>query len=101
MTENTATARPATAVSRTAASQDELTTRGNLHALGAALGTGFPIAATLIGLSLARRNRDWSPARRSLLWGAGLAWVGFLVFASSMVVMFPNDGTFGPDVLIG
>ena len=82
------------------ASQDELTTHGNLHALGAALGTAFPIAAALIGLSLAR-NRAWSPARRSLLWAASLAWIGFLVFTLSMVVMFPDDGTFGPDVLIG
>ena len=82
------------------ASRDELTTHGNLHGLGAALGTGFPIAATLIGLSLAR-NRAWSTARQSLLWAAGLAWIGFLVFALSMFVMFPDDGTFGPDVLIG
>ena len=82
------------------ASQDKLTTHGNLHALGAALGTGFPIAATLIGLSLAR-NQAWSPARRLLLWAAGLTWIGFLVFALSMAVMFPDDGTFGPDVLIG
>ena len=82
------------------ASRDELTTHGNLHGLGAALGAGFPIAATLIGWSLAR-NQAWSPARRSLLWAAGLSWIGFLVFALSMVVMFPDDGTFGPDVLIG
>jgi hypothetical protein len=82
------------------ASRDELTTHGNLHGLGAALGTGFPIAATLIGLSLAR-NEAWSPARRSLLWAAGLTWIGFLVFALSMAIMFPDDGTFGPDVLIG
>jgi hypothetical protein len=82
------------------ASQDELTTHGNLHALGAALGTGFPIAATLIGWSLAS-NQAWSSARRSLVWSAGLAWIGFLVFALSMVVMVPDDGTFGPDVLIG
>lgn len=82
------------------ASRDELTTHGNLHGLGAALGTGFPIAAALIGWSLAR-NQAWSSARRSLLWSAGLAWIGFLVFALSMAVMFPDDGTFGPDVLIG
>lgn len=80
--------------------RDELTTHGNLHGLGAALGTGFPIAATLIGWSLAR-NRAWSPVRQLLVWAAGLAWIGFLVFALSMVVMFPDDGTFGPDVLIG
>jgi len=82
------------------ASHDELTIHGNLHGLGAALGTGFPIAAALIGWCLAR-NQAWSSARRSLLWSAGLAWIGFLVFALSMAVMFPDDGTFGPDVLIG
>jgi hypothetical protein len=82
------------------ASHNELTTHGTLHGLGAALGTGFPIAAALIGWSLAR-NQTWSSARRSLIWAAGLAWIGFLVFALSMIVMFPDDGTFGPDVLIG
>jgi hypothetical protein len=82
------------------ASQDELTTHGNLHALGAALGTGFPIAAALINRGLAR-NPAWYPARRSLLWSSGLAWIGFLVFVLSMAIMFPTDGTFGPDVLIG
>jgi hypothetical protein len=82
------------------ASRDELTTHGTLHGLGAALGTGFPIAAALVGWSLAR-NEAWSSARRSLLWAGGLAWIGFLAFALSMVVMFPDDGTFGPHVLIG
>jgi hypothetical protein len=82
------------------ASHNELTTHGNIHGLGAALGTGFPIAAALIGWSLSR-NRAWTSARRSLLLSAGLAWIGFLVFTLSMVVMFPDDGTFGPDVLIG
>jgi hypothetical protein len=82
------------------ASRDKLTTHGTLHGLGAALGIGFPIAAALVGWSLAR-NEAWSSARRSLLWAGGLAWIGFLVFALSMVVMFPDDGTFGPHVLIG
>ncbi len=83
------------------ASQDELTTQGNLHGLGALLGIpGFPIAATLIGLSLAR-NRAWSSARRSLLWTVGLVRISLLVFVLSLAVMFPDDGTFGPDVLIG
>ncbi|CAA9335939.1 MAG: hypothetical protein AVDCRST_MAG93-6415, partial [uncultured Chloroflexia bacterium] len=82
------------------ASQDELTMHGNLHGLGAALGTGFPVAATLIGWSLAR-NQAWFPARRSLLWSAALTWIGVLVFSLSMAIMFPDYGTFGPDVLIG
>jgi hypothetical protein len=82
------------------ASTDELTTHGNLHALGAALSTGFPIAAALISRSLAR-NRAWSQAQRSLLWSAVVVWIGFLAFALSMAVMFPEDGKFGPDALIG
>jgi hypothetical protein len=84
------------------ASQDELTTHGTLHGLGSVLGIpGFPIAATLISLSLAR-NPAWSPARRSLLWTAGLTWISLLVFALSVAVMLPqSQGRFGPDVLIG
>src|SRR5215213_558078 len=54
------------------ASQDELTTHGNLHGLAALLGIpSFPIAAALISWSLAR-NQAWSPARRPLLWTVGL-----------------------------
>ncbi len=84
------------------ASQNELTTHGTLHGLGSLLGIpGFPIAATLIGLSLAR-NPAWSPARRALLWTAGLNWISLLVFVVIVAVMLPQSGgEFGPDVLIG
>ena len=84
------------------ASQDELTTHGNLHGLGALLGIpGFPIAATLISRSLAR-DRAWSPARRSLLWATALTWIGLLVFVLSVALMLPrSNGEFGPDVLVG
>ena len=84
------------------ASQDELTTHGTLHGLGSALGIpGFRIAATLIGLSLAG-NSAWSPARRSLLWTAGLNWISLLVFVVFVAVMLPKSGgEFGPEVLIG
>ncbi len=84
------------------ASQDELTTHGNLHALGSALGIpGFPIAATLISLSLAH-NPAWSPARQRLLWTVGLIWISLVVFVVFVAVMLPqNGGEFGPDVLIG
>jgi hypothetical protein len=84
------------------ASQDELTTHGNLHGVGALLGIPtFPIAATLISLSLAR-NPAWSSVRRSLLWTAGLTWISLLVFALTVAVMLPqSEGGFGPDVLIG
>jgi uncharacterized protein DUF998 len=84
------------------ASREELTTHGNLHGVGALLGIPtFPIAATLISLSLAR-NPAWSSARRSLLWTAGLTWISLLVFALTVAVMLPqSQGGFGPDVLIG
>jgi hypothetical protein len=84
------------------ASRSELTTHGNLHGLGALLGIpSFPVAATLISLSLAR-DQGWSAARRSLLWMAALTWIGLLVFISSVAIMLPRgNGEFGPDVLIG
>jgi Protein of unknown function (DUF998) len=82
------------------ADSGELTTHGKLHALGTFLGAGFPIAAALISRSLTR-NGGLSRAGRSLVWSAILAWIGFLAFVLTNVVMFPEDGTFGPDVLIG
>lgn len=84
------------------ASQDELTTHGNLHGLGALLGIpSFPIAATLISRSLAR-NQTWSPARHPVLWAVVLVWISLLVFILSVAVMLPqNGGQFGPEVLIG
>ena len=84
------------------ASQGELTTHGTLHGVGGLLGIPtFPIAATLISLSLVR-NRAWFPARRALQWMVGLVWIGILAFALSMAVMLPqSEGGFGPEVLIG
>jgi Protein of unknown function (DUF998) len=86
----------------TTASQDELTTRGNLHGLGTLLGIpGFTVAATLISRSLARNPR-WYEVRRSLFWTAALTWIGLLAFILSVALLLPqNGGDFGPDVLIG
>ena len=81
------------------ATADQLTMHGNLHGVGALIGIPtFPVAATLISRALAR-NQAWSSARRSLLWAAGLTWVGLVGFAVSMAIMF--RGSFNPDVLIG
>jgi hypothetical protein len=76
------------------------TTRGRLHELGAML-DGVPVAALLISSSLAR-NRAWIPARRTLLWTAGLPLLGLVVFIASLALMLPPPGqAFGPEVLVG
>lgn len=84
------------------ASQDELTTHGNLHAVGAFLGIpGFPIAALLVSRGLLR-NTAWSPVRRTLLWTAALNWVALAALVLTLAVLLPqNEGKLGPDVLIG
>ena len=63
----------------------------------------FPFAALLINLSLARSNETWTPARRILLWTAGLPLFGFLAFAVySAIFVFPlGPGAYGPGVNIG
>ena len=90
------------AIDPIAASKDELTTHGNLHALASMIGVpGLPVAAVLISRGLAR-NRAWSSARRSLLWSANLTWISVLLIVLTLAVMLPQaGGKFGPDVLIG
>jgi len=84
-------------------SKDELTTHGHLHALSAMVGIpGFPIAALLISLSLARRNQASSAVRRSLIWSALLTWVSVTAMFVYMAVALPNHGgKFGPGLLTG
>lgn len=82
------------------ASENGATTHGTLHGVGNVIGTlAIPIAAVLLTRSL-RRNPGWSPARRPLLWAAGIALTGFLVFELSFAVMVPGH-ELGPDVRIG
>jgi hypothetical protein len=90
------------AIDPIAASKDELTTHGNLHALASMIGVpGLPVAAVLISRGLAR-NQAWSSARRSLLWSANLTWISVLLIVLTLAVMLPQaGGKFGPDVLIG
>ena len=82
--------------------KEQLTTHGNLHALASMVGIpGFPIAAVLISLSLAR-TQAWSSARRSLLWTAHLTWISLLLmFAALFIMLGRTKGKFGPQVLIG
>ena len=79
----------------------ELTTHGNLHAVGAFLGIpGFPVAALLVSRSLLR-NPSWAPARRSVLLAAALNWVSLLALVATVAFVLPQSGGFGPDVPIG
>jgi hypothetical membrane protein len=67
-----------------------------LHGLGAILGDGVAIGATIITLSLIR-NKAWRAARAWLIGILALMW---LVYAWLMMSM-PADGNFGPQVPIG
>jgi hypothetical protein len=71
------------------------------HNLGGTLGPAMPVAAAIIGWSLAR-NQAWASARRPLIWAMVLALLSFLVSFSSLSVMLAQHaGRFGPDVLVG
>jgi hypothetical protein len=75
-----------------------------IHGLsGAIVIATFPIAATLYGSALARRQ-DWMAARRLLRWATVLVWLGLLSFAGSTVVLRiisqPVDRS-NPNLLIG
>ena len=82
------------------ATEDARTTHGKLHELGATLDL-LPFAAVLVSWSMGRRNPAWYSAKRLLLWTTVLVWIGAAVFIVSLVMMFPADGKFGPDVALG
>lgn len=80
---------------------DTPTTAGKLHNLGGSLGMAMPFAAIFISWALSR-NKDWSPAKRSILWSAGFAVFGFLLaFLSLGAMLAKSGGEFGPGVLVG
>jgi len=67
-----------------------------LHGLGAILGDGVPVGATLITLSLIR-NKSWRLAR---WWLIGMLAVVWIVYAW-LIMSMPADGNFGPGVAVG
>ncbi len=73
---------------------------GKLHQLGAMLDS-IPLASILISIGLIRKNQLWRQAKNTLLWPTLLVWVGLISFIVSMALLFPEDGKFGPDVLLG
>lgn len=75
---------------------DAQSTSSQLHSLGAVLGDGVLIGATLITLGLLR-NPSWRAARVWLIGALALAWFVLVWLMLSM----PADGNFGPDVAVG
>jgi hypothetical protein len=81
-----------------------LSTTGTIHLIsGTTQLLTLPVAALLINLSLARRNKAWARARTALLWTAVLpvvALIGFLTHLAVFVLpLGPN--AYGPGVQIG
>ncbi len=75
-------------------------TRNTLHGLsGAIVIFLFPIIASFTAGSLAR-NPDWVAARRRLLWGTLLVWLGFLAFMGPNFISHGVD-PFGPGLALG
>jgi len=75
---------------------DAQSTSSQLHGLGAILGDGVPIGATLITGSLAR-NKSWRTARWWMIATVVVVWVFYAWLMTSM----PTDGQFGPGVMVG
>lgn len=77
-------------------SLDAQSTSSKLHSLGAILGDGVAIGATLITGSLIR-NKSWRLAR---WWMIGILAVMWIVYAW-LIMSMPADGNFGPGVAVG
>jgi len=75
---------------------DAQSTSSQLHGLGAILGDGVPIGATLITASLIR-NKSW---RRARWWMIGILAVIWIVY-TWLIMSMPADGNFGPGVAVG
>ncbi|HUE98099.1 MAG TPA: DUF998 domain-containing protein [Anaerolineales bacterium] len=75
---------------------DAQSTSSQLHGLGAILGDGVGIGATIITLSLIR-NKSWRPGR---WWMIAILAVVWIVYAW-LIMSMPADGNFGPGVAIG
>ena len=80
--------------------QDQLSTSGTLHGLGAGLALVFlPVAALLVNLGLAR-DSGFRAAARVLRWTAVLPLAALVMFMTAQAVVVGDNG-FGPDAPIG
>jgi hypothetical protein len=80
--------------------QDQLSTSGTLHGLGAGLALMLlPVAALLVNLGLAR-DSGFPVAGRVLRWTAALPLAALVMFMTAQALLVGDKG-FGPDAPIG
>jgi hypothetical protein len=79
--------------------QADMTSSGQLHAIGAGLEIwGAPFAMLLISLNLLRKNAAWKPERKAILGVIALPLVGWALFMGSGA---SAGGNVGPGDIIG
>jgi hypothetical protein len=79
--------------------QADMTSSGQLHAIGAGLEIwGAPIAALLLNLNLLRKNSNWKSARKALIVVTILPILGLILFMASGA---SAGGHVGPGDIIG
>jgi len=79
----------------------EATDAGRMHALASMLGVpSLPVAAMLISFNLGRQP-GWSLARAPLQWSAVLMLLALVLMFATIGVLLPQNGGFGPAVVLG
>lgn len=83
---------------------DKISTTGLIHMFSGMAGLFlFPIAALLINISIALKNKSWAAAKKVLIWTSViplLGLVGFIIHLSIYVIP-KGDYAYGPDVPLG
>jgi hypothetical protein len=73
----------------------------SLHGLAALIGIGsLPVAAMLVSVSLSR-TREWSAARKALLWTANLTWISLLLMLAAFAMLIVTYTQAGGDMSAG
>lgn len=83
---------------------DKISTTGLIHMFSGMAGLFlFPIAALLINLSIALKNKLWRAAKKILLWTSVIPLIGLAGFIIhlSIYVMPKGEYAYGPDVPLG
>lgn len=79
----------------------QATDTGRMHALSAMIGIpSMPLSALLLSIGLGRRP-GWSGARAPLFWTAILTLVSLVLMFVVIGTLLPQNGGFGPAVIVG